>query len=155
MSQLRLEARQGNRHDVLQRPKTPTVPSFSTLPSLIKYLLLESFNAPPQKSCFSSKIAVSGEPFDWSRHSVCRFRGGDSDSISHWLCSISHKYLQGQPKVSGCHIVPDCYPQNAGFLSFSTERSGQDDVSSFPVPILILEHGSLHILDATTRGFER
>jgi hypothetical protein len=52
----------------------PLLPSFSTLSVLIKYLLLKSFNAPP-KNCCSSKMAVSGESCDWSRHSlVFRFR---------------------------------------------------------------------------------
>jgi hypothetical protein len=150
MSQLRLEAPQGNRH----KPGTSTPQDpYCPVSGLIKYLLLKSFNAPPKKLLFLKTVEnhATGLGTRWCFDSG--IRGGDS--VSHWLCNIPHKYLQGQPKVSGCHIVQDCCSQNAAFLSFSAERSGLDDVSSSQTPILILEHGSLHILDATTRGFER
>ena len=110
---------QSSRTRYYNAPRPLLSPVSAHYSGLIKNLLLKSFNA-PAKSCFSSKMAVSGEPCDWSRHSlVFRFRGGDS--VSHWLCSIPHK---GNPK---CRVVTS-YKTVARkmpvFLSFSAELSG-------------------------------
>jgi hypothetical protein len=142
-------------NQVLQRPKTPTDPSFSTpLSGLIKYLLLESFNAPPQKVAFPQKWRsvenhATGLGTRWC------FDSGEVIVSLIGCVTLLTNLCKGKPKcrvVTSYQTVTCKMPLLCHFL---LNEVGRMMFRHFQTPILILEHGSLHILDATTRGFQQ